>query len=206
MRWRERSRASGSWLAPWKLRIQDPLAVNVKGSSRHETLFCSSSAPRCRTPDTVAVSDAPLRQGRASAAGEAGRGRARPDSAARGDTGGQGSRAPRAALVALRGWFEEWSTAAKSVVKKKSHLIPPRVREPEVAGAKGERAGLSREGRGAETKGATEAGKLPSRGGSFRRAGEACRRPARSVRRQNEASCGGEGGRSAEKLVNSRRS
>ena len=29
----------------------------------------------------------------------------------------------RAALVALRGWFEEWSTAAKSVVKKKSHLI-----------------------------------------------------------------------------------
>ncbi|MEO5728612.1 MAG: hypothetical protein ABI134_19385, partial [Byssovorax sp.] len=31
--------------------------------------------------------------------------------------------ARRAALVALRGWFEEWSTAAKSVVKKKSHLI-----------------------------------------------------------------------------------
>ena len=29
----------------------------------------------------------------------------------------------RVALVALRGWFEEWSTAAKSVVKKKSHLI-----------------------------------------------------------------------------------
>ena len=29
----------------------------------------------------------------------------------------------RAALTALRGWFEEWSTAARAVVKKKSHLI-----------------------------------------------------------------------------------
>ena len=47
----------------------------------------------------------------------------------------------RAALVALRGWFEEWSATAKSVVKKKSHLIrlgfasrklpDPEVKEPD---------------------------------------------------------------------------
>jgi hypothetical protein len=29
----------------------------------------------------------------------------------------------RAALTELRGWYDEWSTAARTVVKKKSHLI-----------------------------------------------------------------------------------
>ena len=39
------------------------------------------------------------------------------------ETSDAGSKERRAALVALRGWFEEWSTAARAVVKKKSHLI-----------------------------------------------------------------------------------
>jgi hypothetical protein len=39
------------------------------------------------------------------------------------ETSDESRKARRAALAALRGWFDEWSTAARAVVKKKSHLI-----------------------------------------------------------------------------------
>ena len=39
------------------------------------------------------------------------------------DTAGGGGEERRAALTALRSWFDEWSTAARAVVKKKAHLI-----------------------------------------------------------------------------------
>ena len=83
---------------------------------------------------------------------------------------------------------------------------PPRPREPQVAGSQGKRAGPSRGARGAETKGATEAGELPTREGSFRRANETSRKPPGSLRRPNEASCGEQGGLSERKLVDFSRS
>jgi hypothetical protein len=39
------------------------------------------------------------------------------------EASGDGGDERRAALTALRGWFDEWAAAARAVVKKKSHLI-----------------------------------------------------------------------------------